>query len=313
MAGADPLSVNYMLSCQVCLEDYEENGDHVPRILPCLHTVCETCLKKLIKEGSIDCPECERKHEATDEVRSTPNEYILSSIRKEMKAEREHGIGSDKCPDHGKDLDLYCRQQGCQKGICSSCLLKSHVGHDIVEMDVKKKEAFLKKLDSVSQTLQKKKMIMLDAKDELTKKTNDNLDKLKKKREEITKRINQLMKKVSDDNNHSHAKMNNVITAIDGDLVHLDSVKTSQEGRPISQADTSVIHEVEENIRCNLSGTETYSVSMYKDDELCGEVVMEKFDANLSKDNLPDYALNPANNRGPTLWRRFAGKYLMDN
>ena len=40
-------SLEYILTCQICLEDFEETGDHVPRILPCSHSLCEKCLKEL--------------------------------------------------------------------------------------------------------------------------------------------------------------------------------------------------------------------------------------------------------------------------
>ena len=34
-------SLEYILACQICLEDFEEAGDHLPRILPCSHSLCE--------------------------------------------------------------------------------------------------------------------------------------------------------------------------------------------------------------------------------------------------------------------------------
>ena len=36
-------SLEYAFTCQVCFEEFEETGDHVPRLLPCTYTLCETC------------------------------------------------------------------------------------------------------------------------------------------------------------------------------------------------------------------------------------------------------------------------------
>ena len=45
--------------CPVCLESY--NKDIVPKLLPCVHTVCHCCLCSLIKLGKgkkLICPVC---------------------------------------------------------------------------------------------------------------------------------------------------------------------------------------------------------------------------------------------------------------
>ena len=34
-------SLEHILACQICLEYFEETGDHVPRLLPCTDTLCE--------------------------------------------------------------------------------------------------------------------------------------------------------------------------------------------------------------------------------------------------------------------------------
>ena len=43
--------------CLVCMEQFKE-----PKVLPCLHTFCMTCLQKLLKKQGADhvitCPEC---------------------------------------------------------------------------------------------------------------------------------------------------------------------------------------------------------------------------------------------------------------
>ena len=67
-----PRSLEFLLQCQVCLEDFEEDGAHVPRLLPCTHTLCHTCIGQLIRGDWIECPECREKHEAKKEEKSFP-------------------------------------------------------------------------------------------------------------------------------------------------------------------------------------------------------------------------------------------------
>ena len=69
-------------NCPVCFEEYTEEGDHVPRILPCYHTVCEKCIGGLCQDFSLDCPECRVTHHATHGIKIFPqNRYILTHIR----------------------------------------------------------------------------------------------------------------------------------------------------------------------------------------------------------------------------------------
>ena len=53
-------------SCQVYFEDFEENGDHVPRILPCHHTLCHMCIGQMLRTDRLECPECRRNFTATE-------------------------------------------------------------------------------------------------------------------------------------------------------------------------------------------------------------------------------------------------------
>ena len=46
--------------CCVCLETYQADGARCPKLLPCSHTVCLSCLEQLAGDGysQIKCPEC---------------------------------------------------------------------------------------------------------------------------------------------------------------------------------------------------------------------------------------------------------------
>ena len=74
-----------LLICSVCWEEYQEDGPRIPRILPCSHTVCESCLVKLLKpQGGmkLTCPECMAQHSTPNEEKTFPqNKYLLGVIR----------------------------------------------------------------------------------------------------------------------------------------------------------------------------------------------------------------------------------------
>ena len=47
--------VSDQLVCSVCQEEYSR-----PRVLPCLHVFCESCLEKLVEMQRFLCPNCRR-------------------------------------------------------------------------------------------------------------------------------------------------------------------------------------------------------------------------------------------------------------
>ena len=117
--------------CPVCFEFYDESGEHVPRLLPCTHTLCENCVRSLLKEKSLRCPECKTTHQAPNEVLNFPqNKYILILLRKVKKGEneqtserREEGSEKTKMKEygfnqkresHGKD-EILARAEDLQK------------------------------------------------------------------------------------------------------------------------------------------------------------------------------------------------------
>ena len=137
-------SLENMLSCQVCFEDFEVDGDRVPRILPCSHTLCESCINQLIQNKKLECPECRTTHKAGNQQnhkRFPQNKYLLVHIRRKKESD-----GNEKCKEHGKELTVYCLKQSCRKPICISCLKTNHKGHDWTEIEEHQKEA-LKKPD----------------------------------------------------------------------------------------------------------------------------------------------------------------------
>ena len=79
-------------NCSVCFEPYEEKGDHLPRILPCLHTFCERCIKELLDGNVFHCPDCKVPHPVEDGAETfKPNKYVLSHIERTAMAATDSG------------------------------------------------------------------------------------------------------------------------------------------------------------------------------------------------------------------------------
>ncbi len=68
--------------CVVCSEAYQAEGDKRPKLLPCSHTYCLGCLRRLINYSVLSCPECRTTHRVPQggaEAFPT-NRYILGYL-----------------------------------------------------------------------------------------------------------------------------------------------------------------------------------------------------------------------------------------
>ena len=110
-----------MLDCPVCLEQYTE-----PRVLPCLHSLCLTCLTtytaSTIRAGNIQCPVCK----ASCAVPSAgpehfpPNFYVKSLVDQLQQMKITEKM-SNTCSTKGchEQAVKYCTD-GCQF-LCETC------------------------------------------------------------------------------------------------------------------------------------------------------------------------------------------------
>ena len=150
--------VEDQLDCSICLDAYTD-----PKLLQCLHVFCRKCLVKLVvrdQQGQLilTCPIC--RHDTPVPANGTaglqPAFHInhLLEIAEELKkatadppasAEREERVSTSLtpavnktkvfCPDHGKEVELYCKE--CEEPICFKCAIKGgkHHSHDYEELE----------------------------------------------------------------------------------------------------------------------------------------------------------------------------------
>ena len=118
MACSDPGDNNEIYDCSVC---FHYMLDRTPRSLHCLHTFCEECLEKLIKDEQICCPTC-RKVTPTpdDDVKTLPVNFILMQL-KQSQAKR-------KTTEHHENICFLCEVhpasylcKNCEIILCNIC------------------------------------------------------------------------------------------------------------------------------------------------------------------------------------------------
>ena len=140
MAGRQVTEKNI---CSVCLEVFRE-----PKVLPCCHTFCLTCLEKTVhggvqKKGEITCPQCRKTHpipaggltELLTDFIATYEVEVAS-----LKSSGSNKLGGKtlvcgECEQPGP-IQLYCRD--CHNYVCDECgltlhkKLKPYRGHKVV-------------------------------------------------------------------------------------------------------------------------------------------------------------------------------------
>ena len=153
--------------CPVCFELYGENEDRLPRILPCHNTLCEKCIKELLRAGnSLRCPFNDNEnHRAPKQEKSFPqNKYILGHLG---------GSKFETCKIHIREMSLFCKEVLCDKPICSLCLLEEHKTHEIVDVIEEQKELAEKVKNKIAAS-----QLFLQSYSAKVKSFNDNLEEI---------------------------------------------------------------------------------------------------------------------------------------
>ena len=114
------------LTCTLCLEIFRK-----PKILPCFHTYCEECLKKLASRcggHQFPCPSCRKAVPVPRQgVSAFQTNFYIDS--KELEKTRRKRV----CKTH-PDNELVSFCTSCDLAICVECMLGEHKPHDIQTM-----------------------------------------------------------------------------------------------------------------------------------------------------------------------------------
>ena len=212
-----------MLSCQVCLEEFEEEGVHTPRLSPCSHSLCESCIEKMIKNNIIECPECRTEHRAEKKEKSFPqNRYLFVQIRsrKRHKRDTNETDDRDKCKNHGKELNIFCHQT-----ICISCLKTEHNGHDWEEFEEREKEALVREVTEGRKNLEKSMETISKVMKDVDENTGSCVKELKKIEEEFAKEIAKKIEKAERQGKETSKQAEKELSAMETNIECLRSIQ----------------------------------------------------------------------------------------
>ena len=296
--AAGPSSLDNYLSCQICFEHFEVEGDHVPRILPCFHTLCEKCITGMIREGKLTCPECREEHQAGNREKSfQQNPYILAQIGKVKLDVKVHDpIASVICPEHDKELVLFCEEEDCKKPICVSCLTKEHRNHNFVEIEEKKKEVVQENIKMTQKDLRQKVFALSKAKDDVREKTVKTVNDLKKTMEEMNKKLGNMIRE-------TEMKMKDANTRIDADVAMINEHIALLEQMKVNiNADKKVtiktlvdakdtVAEVVDTIKVNICGNKVFEYHSFQANQ---DISFGRFASGVVKMFLPEIVTHDA-------------------
>ncbi|KAI8517954.1 hypothetical protein Bbelb_039710 [Branchiostoma belcheri] len=128
------------LTCQICLQIFRR-----PKILDCLHSFCEECLKEYVKPGEtvVKCPTCQRdtplKQNGVPELKD--NFFILNLVdtigaRKKV----QHSVDKLPCDSCAGKGEVVARCLRCNDFLCELCAsghktMRAFKGHLVVTLD----------------------------------------------------------------------------------------------------------------------------------------------------------------------------------
>lgn len=85
----DPVQLNELLECSVCLEQLDQTS----KVLPCQHTFCRRCLKEIVeRRKELRCPECRILCE--EDVDDLPANILLVRILEGLNRQKVERSGS---------------------------------------------------------------------------------------------------------------------------------------------------------------------------------------------------------------------------
>ncbi|CAH1776810.1 unnamed protein product [Owenia fusiformis] len=148
--GRQDSKMEELLNCPICLDPYND-GDKTPKLLPCHHTFCMACLRRLAGRNQyLDCPNCRQKINLSspNTIESLQTNFYITNVKEAIHEQNE---ASSKivsgCKKHANQpLAFFCKK--CEVPICRDCTLMDHketTGHVTTNLDdaVKEQKRFL--------------------------------------------------------------------------------------------------------------------------------------------------------------------------
>jgi len=95
-------------TCSVCFERFSADEKHVPRVLVCGHSFCQSCLSdmRLVAEQTISCPKCRHEtHLAGKGVKGLPKNFDVLDLLAATSMHQEQKTAEQKVPRYQGEND----------------------------------------------------------------------------------------------------------------------------------------------------------------------------------------------------------------
>jgi hypothetical protein len=113
------------LECLVCSEEFNSTIEgHQPRLLKCAHSFCYGCMKKLHKNGKIECPVCREVTTEVDPSKLKLNYQFQSAL--ELISPRQVSVPVVCSEECGKYTKSYCPICADSPPMCDECFKGTH-------------------------------------------------------------------------------------------------------------------------------------------------------------------------------------------
>lgn len=166
-----------MTDCPICYDEFSTEGELIPLVLDCGHSVCQQCIMGILQNRSrgqqdSKCPLCKHKLRNSSIADFKKNYSLLEAIEKKKEIQEEE----DACRCSEKP-SFYCKR--CKKYLCHVCT-QNHLGHPIVAFDHEsivtrsKAEGFVRKLNQTTDRISNSLDTLESAKRDVVSKAKEN-------------------------------------------------------------------------------------------------------------------------------------------
>lgn len=113
------INQNGFLLCPICEKEYDDRRG-APRVLPCLHTCCSTCLQDLLNDNELVCQECQTHFDKNVHgIEAFPLDTAIRNYLDFIRVQlRPTEVPCTDCPDEA-NAQAFCRD--CFLFLCSEC------------------------------------------------------------------------------------------------------------------------------------------------------------------------------------------------
>ncbi|CAH1250617.1 USP7 [Branchiostoma lanceolatum] len=148
------------LECTICLEPFKD-----PKVLPCLHTFCEDCLKKFVAQDKVKnkflCPTCRTETVLPKGgVASLNNNFFVQSLsdtvqaHKSLVSKEDDKVPCDNCEEEGASHGCVV----CEEFLCDDCACAHRRGKRTRSHEVIGAAEFKEQMITKTETLKSKSL-----------------------------------------------------------------------------------------------------------------------------------------------------------